>query len=238
MKKNKIAIILGIVCFIVVIAIFVQIKTIESATKGIGGTTIADKSNLRDELLKNQSKYKILYTQLEELEKKLEKVRQNTTLDNSTNKEMEKDLNDSKLLLGLTKVEGKGIIIKVDDNRNIKDGKVISASQYIVHEQDIIQIINELFNAGADAISINENRIVHTTSILCDGVILRINGEMVGVPITIKAIGYPERLYYALIRPQGYLDIMKQDGVIVEVEKTENIKIPKYDGIYSYENIN
>lgn len=238
MKKNKIAIILGIVCFIITIAIFIQIKTIESSSKEIGGITITDKSNLRDELLNSQSKYKTLYTQLEKLEKNLEKVRQDTTSDNSINKEMEENLNNNKLLLGLTKVEGEGITIKVDDNREIQEGSNISASQYIVHEQDIIQIINELFNAGADAISINGNRIVSTTSILCDGVILRINGELVGVPITIKAIGYPERLYYALIRPQGYLDIMKQDGVVVEVEKSKNIKIPKYDGIYSYENIN
>lgn len=238
MKKNKVAIILGIVCFIVTIAIFIQIRTIENSSKDIG-ITITAKSSLRDELLQVQGEYQTLYNKLEKLEKKLETSRTKATSNNSSNKDKQEQLSNNQKLLGLTKVTGDGITITVDDNREISvNGDVINASDYIVHEQDLIQIINELFNAGADAVSINGNRIVSTSSILCDGVILRINGEMTGVPLTIKAIGYPERLYYALIRPQGYLDIMKQDGVIVEVEKTKNLQIPKYDGIYNDDYIN
>lgn len=58
---------------------------------------------------------------------------------------------------------------------------------------------------------------------------------MVGVPITIKAIGYPERIDGALNRPGGYLEMMANDGVKVYVEKTENVTIPKYEGVYNYE---
>ena len=100
---------------------------------------------------------------------------------------------------------------------------------------DLISLVNELKLAGAEAISINDERIVSTTSILCDGNIIRVNGQMIGVPITIKAIGYPERLDGALTRPGGYLDVMANDGVIVSVERSENISIPKYDGVYTYE---
>ena len=71
---------------------------------------------------------------------------------------------------------------------------------------------------------------------MCDGNIIRINDEIVGVPIEIKAIGYPASLY-ALNRPQGYLSIMKRDGVIVSTEKKDEITIPKYEGIYKYEYI-
>ena len=99
----------------------------------------------------------------------------------------------------------------------------------------MLYIINELFNSGADAISINDQRIVSTTSVLCDGNIIRINGKMVGVPITIKAIGYSKRMEYALTRPGGYLQKMADDGVKVTVQSSEEITIPKYEGVYNYE---
>ena len=107
----------------------------------------------------------------------------------------------------------------------------------MVHEEDLLYIVNELFNSGADAISINDQRIVSTTSIVCDGNIIRINGKMVGVPITIKAIGFPERMEYALSRPGGYLQLMADGGVKVYIERSDNIDIPKYEGVYSSEYI-
>jgi len=61
---------------------------------------------------------------------------------------------------------------------------------------------------------------------------------MVGVPIEIKAIGYTERLYYNVaVRQGGYLKLMADDGVVVEVEKSDDITIPKYEGVFKYEYI-
>lgn len=233
MKKNKVAIILGIVCLITTLAIFIQIKTIENSTEKVG-ITLSDKSALRDELLRWQGQYNSMYAEAETKEKALEDARKKATSDNQDGINMENELKKNNSLLGLTEAIGNGVTITLDDNRNIS-GDVLNISDYVVHEADILQITNELFNAGADAISINGQRIVSTSSILCDGVIIRVNGEMIGVPLTIQAIGYPERLYYALMRPQGYLDIMEQDGVVVDIEKTQNIVIPKYEGIYSYD---
>ena len=128
--------------------------------------------------------------------------------------------------------------IEVDDNKEVNSQEVLNISEYLVHQGDLIYIVNELFNAGADAISINGKRIVNTTSILCDGNIIRINDEIVGVPIEIKAIGYPANLYYNVaLRPGGYLKMMADDGVVVNIEKSEDITIPKYEGIYKYEYI-
>ena len=61
---------------------------------------------------------------------------------------------------------------------------------------------------------------------------------MVGVPITIKAIGYPERLDGALNRPGGYLQMMAEDGIKITTSRSENITIPKYEGVYSSEYLN
>ena len=196
-----------------------------------------DNSNLRDELLSVQGNYETLYNELEQKKKKLEETRQTAANNNEDDTQNDATIKNNQTLLGLTDISGQGIIIKLDEDREVNSQEVVNISSYLVHEEDLLYIINELFNAGADAISINNQRIVNTTSIICDGNIIRINGKMVGVPIEIKAIGYPERMDPALSRPGGYLQLMANEGIKVSIEKSENITIPKYEGIYSYDYI-
>ena len=214
-------------------AICIQINTINAATEKVG-TTLRDNSGLRDELLSVQGKYKSLQNELENKTKKLELARQIAANNSDTDSKNEEEITSNQKMLGLTTVSGQGIIIRLDENREINSNEVANINGYLVHEEDLLYIVNELFNSGADAISINDQRIVANTPILCDGNIIRINGQMVGVPLTIKAIGYPERMDYALTRPGGYLEIMANDGIKVSVEKSGKIEIPKYDGVYSY----
>ncbi len=232
MKKYQIAIILGIMCLVLTFAIFVQTKTIDEATKKVG-TNVRDNSALRDELFSWQSKYKESYKQLEILQAKLEETRKKAVANDGTDMQNATELNENKNILAQTEVKGSGIVVKLDDNREIDSSQVLNVSNLLVHEGDLLKIVTELFNAGADAVSINGQRITSNTSILCDGNIIRINGEKTGVPITINAIGSPERLYYAMIRPGGYLELMARDGVKVDVQKSDDITIPKFEGVYS-----
>ena len=241
-KKIEISITLGMICFILVLAIFVQIKTISSATLDIG-SLVKDNSGLRDEVLIWQDNNKKIYKELEKTENMLEQIRTSAVTAEEGSTTLEEELKENNKILGLTEVKGDGLVITLDDNRDVNSDEVLNISQYIVHAEDLLAIVNELFNAGADAVSINGQRVVATTSIYCDGNIVRINGKMVGVPITIKAIGQQERMYYALIRPEGYLEYkgylrtMIEDGTKATIEKKYDIVIPKYDGVYSYEYI-
>ena len=136
-------------------------------------------------------------------------------------------------MIGLSEVTGPGVIITLSDST--RDAKsVLNASELIVHDGDVLSVINELKNAGAEAISINDQRLVPTSSIVCGGNIIEINGEKVGAPFEIKAIGLPEQLA-ALSRPGGYLEILKNATVGVELKKSNNITIPKYTGVITYE---
>lgn len=236
MNKNKIALILGTMCLVLTAAIIVQINTIKSASKTVG-TTLKDNSELKDELLRAQEEYNNLHENLEKTEQKLEETRQNATKNDENDIAQEEEIKKNQTLLGLTEVEGPGLIIKLDDNREVESDEVLNISEYLVHDADLLFIINELFNSGADAIAINGQRIVSTTSILCDGNIIRVNGKMIGVPINIEAIGYPERMYGALVRPGSYLEYMANDGVQVYVEKTNYLRLPKFEGVYSYEHL-
>ena len=232
---KKIAITLGIVCFILTVAIFVQIKTVEGITEE-EGISLNDNGELKDEVLRWRQSYKDAYEQLEEAEERLETVRTMAATSSEVDTKIENQIKKNNALLGLTEIKGPGVIIRLDENREISEEEIIDVNSYLVHDGDLKHIINELFNVGADAISINGKRIVSTTSILCDGNIIRVNDEIVGVPIEIKAICYPAASYN-LRRKGGYLSLMVAGGVIVEMENSDEITIPKYGGVYKYEYI-
>ena len=104
----------------------------------------------------------------------------------------------------------------------------------MVHDVDVLAVINELKNAGAEAISINDQRLVPTTGITCGGNIIDINDEKVGAPFTIKAIGLPEQLA-ALERPGGYLNLLKEKySIVAELKREKSITIPKYTGVINF----
>ena len=95
--------------------------------------------------------------------------------------------------------------------------------------------LNALKNSEAEAISINDQRITSRTEITCIGNVIKINGEKIGAPYVIKAIGSPYQLYNVTI-PGGYLEYIKSYGVQVKVKQVEDntIVIPKYEGIYNF----
>lgn len=231
MNKKYVTITIGIMCFLLTLGIVVQLNTIKEANKALGTSSNAE-NGLRDEVLKWKEKYDSTYSSLLREQKELENKRAEATKNDSNSAKLEEELKTANKLLGLTDVTGSGVIITIADNQSTTSQTlgVIDANYLLVHSSDIIQIINELKNAGAEAISVNDERIVLTTSITCDGNVVLVNGEKIGSPFVIKAIGNPE-LLSNLTRPGGFLEIMKQDGIQVELKKSDKVSIAKYNGV-------
>ena len=232
MKKNEIAITLGIMCFLLTIAIIVQVNTINKLNLTVSKTFNED--SLRDEVLKWKEKSEVIYSELEKSEEELKQVREEATKNNSNYKLIEDQIKFNNNFIGLTNLKGKGIIITLADNQNVtRDDLGIygDIADYLVHYSDIINVVNELKNAGAEAISINGQRVVNTTAISCIGNVIKINDEKINSPFTIKAIGFPESLI-ALDRPGGYLESLK-GYVNVTCKKSDEVEVPKYNGLIS-----
>ena len=181
-----------------------------------------------------KEKYDTTHKLVEESEKELEKVRSEATKNSENDSNAEKQVKENNMLLGLTNVKGSGVVITIKDNSNTKASSVLDPSLLLVHDGDLRSIVNELKNAGAEAIEINGQRIVQTTAIVCDGNVVRINGEKLGSPFVIKAIGLPERLYN-VNRVGGYLEMLEDDGVSTEIKKSNDITISKYNGVITNE---
>lgn len=224
MNKKQVAITLGIMCLLLVFCIMVQLNTIEDATNTVGQT--GKDNSLKDEVLKWKEKYDRTYAELENAEGDLEKQRTASTGADETSVEKQKRLKELNAYLGLTDVKGSGIIITIQDNTSSK----LATAYDLVHDEDIRRIINEIKNIGADAISVNGQRIVQSTVINCAGAVIQINGETVGSPFVIEVIG-DDYLRYNITRPGSYLDYMEDYGLKIDVKKSDNITIEKYNGV-------
>ena len=232
MKTWKIALTFGVVCCILTLAICIQLKTNKDANSTVSQTLTGNE--MRDQVLKWKEKYDKATNELQKSEEELEKVRLQSTKndDNAIYKEEEIKLDN--LLLGLTDVTGNGIVITLTDNNKVKRSNISPLDNielYLVHAGDLVEVVNALKNAGAEAISINGQRITNYTSIFCAGNVVVVNGEKISSPIEIKAIGSPELLYGSIRIPGGYIELLEETGVIVDIKKQENITINKYEGI-------
>ena len=234
MNKKQVALTLGIMCLLLTVGIAIQVRTISNTNSTVAQTLT--ENGLRDEVLRWKERYDNLYNQLEQAEGNLEKVRQQASQDDTSASSKEDEIKLNNMLLGLTDVTGTGIIFTLTDNQGVTTEMVTSIdddiSYYLVHDSDLRLVVNELKNAGAEAISINNQRIVSTSAITCEGNIIKVNGEKIGSPFVIRAIGSPELLYGALTRPGGPIDLFNAK-VITDIKKANKVEIAKYTGIIS-----
>lgn len=138
------------------------------------------------------------------------------------------ELETYRLLAGIIETQGPGVIVTLEDSEYVSDAQ--NPNDYIVHEQDVRRVVNELLAAGAEGISINEQRYIHSTAIRCVGPTIIVNNVKSTAPFQIKAIGDPDTLYNALNMPGGIVDTFQMLGITIKLEKNDQIFLPAYVG--------
>lgn len=220
-KKNKLimTIIIGGVCLILFAVMFMQFRTIEE-------TDITAIENMREAELRTaisewKSKYEETAEQLEVNQKSINEYKQKLGKNEEASELVDNDLKESNMILGKTDVYGEGVTITLSnsDEREVK-------------YRDLIELINELRYAGAEAISINDVRVISSTYIAQpDGVLILVNGQRISSPYVIKAIGNQTYLSSALsLKVSGFIDSYQKIGKTVKMTKERNVKIDAYSG--------
>ena len=233
-NKKAIALVLGVMCFALTSGSCIQVKTVKNTSST--SSKNYEENNLRAEVLKYKEKYDNLLKETDKVDSQLQERIESATNNNSELEEAKNQINDGNKMIGLTEVTGPGIILTIADS-DIDSSSVLDPSNFIIHDIDLLKVVNELKNAGAEAISINNQRIILTTPIICGGNIININGEKIGSPFEIKAIGSPEALAN-LSRPGGWLSKLEDRGIKVSTPKKSNsITIPKYSGVLNFKYI-
>lgn len=221
MRRNEkivITITIGIACFVLVMIMFMQFKVVHQ-------TDITSIDTMREEDLQTElASWKAKYTETEEKYQEvietLNKYREESSSDIETKKNLEEESKNLKLMLGTTDVEGQGIIITLKEGENLE--KDITSDELMI-------IVNYLKDAGAEAISINGQRIVNTTDFVdITSSFIKINSQRVNTPFEIKVIGEPDYLKSALIGT-GYVEKINSWGQEINFEEKKKITIQKYN---------
>lgn len=224
-KTGKIAIMA--ICVIVGIMLSVQYRTSESYGTNLRTSRVDDLTAANSALLKDNQ---ALSEEVVELREKLANVSSESQL----NQDLQAELRKSNLAAGLTAVTGPGIIVTLNDNpQALQPGEDPNA--YLVHDSDILSIVNEIKASGAEAISVNNQRIVAMSEIRCAGTTILVNWNKIGPPFVIKAIGNQQLLESGLTIKGGKLEELKTFGLQTQLARSDNIEIPAYTGALKFQ---
>ena len=234
-EKIVISLTIGIASIALMAVMFMQFKMVEQTD--ITAIENMRESELRIELSNWKSKYEELNEKYIEVTTKISEYRNERESDYKTTQLLEEELEQLNQALGKTDVEGEGIVIVLTD----KEGAQLSEDVMVnrITEEDLLILVNELFGAGAEAISINDHRIVAMSDIYSIGTeYLKVNGERILSPYIIKAIGAPTYLESAVSGKGGHLDELKELGHETSLEQSRRIQIKKYEGKINTDYIN
>ena len=140
-------------------------------------------------------------------------------------------LSQAEFLAGMTPVQGPGIIVTLHDStKPLPNGLPPGMTPpNLIHDTDINQVVDELKAGGAEAIAVNDQRLVAITPIRCAGPTIFVNFIPQTPPFTIKAIGSPKTLAATLNIPGGIASQIKRfDASMLSVEETQSLRLPAF----------
>lgn len=214
--------------FVLGLTMAIQFKTVTATD--IAGIEIMREAELRTELASWKSKYEDATLKIEETDNKIKEYSKEIEENNNISELLNKEVSEAEITAGYTDVMGQGIIITLEDTNNSQ-----------ITAEDLMSLLNELKLAGAEAISINDQRIVSLTDIsnidykfIMVNTAKEIGKARIQSPYIIKAIGNQKYLESAISIKYGFLDSMESSGKPASYVLDNNIMIYKYDGTLEY----
>jgi uncharacterized protein YlxW (UPF0749 family) len=120
--------------------------------------------------------------------------------------QLDAKLTEARLSVGLIELQGSGLVIKLDDSaRPVPPGE--AAADYLASASDVRDLLDEMWLAGAEAVSINGERVVATTALTDIGSSVLVNSSYLQPPYVLSAIG-PADLHDRLTALPGFLDFV------------------------------
>lgn len=215
---------LAVVCVVLGFMLSMQLKVQRQvAAKDVAGYQRAQA--LAEQLQKAEEERDILMKEVDELR---------TQMRNPANQEMAlgdlaRQLDLAQMQAGLVAVKGHGLVVVMEDSkRPVQPGE--NPNNFIIHDEDILRVLHELTAGGAEAISVNEQRVIGRTEIRCVGPTVTINGVRTAPPVVIKAIGNSQTLETALTKRGGVVEGLKMWGIQVSVKREGELAIPAFKG--------
>lgn len=174
------------------------------------------------------NKYTALQSEVDILRKRATSLEKALSENGKGSATLNDQLQEAKALAGLTELEGPGVKVVVKDRPNAGP---MPLQDDLIHDLDILKITNELFASGAEAISVNGQRLAAMSSIRCAGPTILVDGVRLAAPYTIFAIGDPDTLYGGFTMSGGVMtELVAVSPSMVEIKREKKLRIPAYLG--------
>ena len=224
MKNIKYQIAVAIVCLVLGIMVSIQFRTVK---QGVGPVSEYRARELAAQLKKVREENVKLQNLKNDYESKIKEFEDTASQGSAYAKILKDELDQARIMAGIEDVEGPGITVVVDD---LKFSEKVNYP--LISYSMLLELLNELNAAGAEAVSINGQRIISTTEIRqIGGIHININTVSFAPPFIFKAIGDPKTLEAALRLREGIAERLENSGVAVTITQEQLIRIPKYNGV-------
>lgn len=227
----KAQIYIGILCAVLSFSVVIQCRSVKTNENNMTLQTTQENNLLKEENAELKMKNADLEIQLKASQNDIEQYRKAAEESGSYSTALVNQLNRAETIAGLTDVKGEGIRITLSDSEKTSQADE-AVENFIIHDSDLRLVITELAAAGAEAFSINGQRIVSVTPIRCVGPVITVNEVKMAPPFEILAIGSKKTLEAAVNMRGGIADLLSAYGIEVKTETSDKIEIPRYKGVF------
>lgn len=204
------------VCMLLGIMLALQYRSVNH-NQSIASLENKRLEELKEDVIRLQNQKNELQERYQKLEEENQTFARVKAGDTEAVQQLKNNLLKARIFAGLETVKGSGIIVTLDNNGFLE-----------VTDLDILNVVNELRASGAQAISVNDERIVAMSEIREAGQYIVINGKQFRAPFVIKAIADPDNMERALMMIDGVVDNLEEDGLKVSLKKSDEIVIGRF----------
>ena len=170
--------------------------------------------------------------QLADLRRQLDAIQASASTQSGATRELQGRIDELKARAGLTPVIGDGVVVHLDDARQTS-ATTRDLDKLICHATDLTDIVNTAWRGGAQAVAVNDERIVGTSSVYCVGSTIMVNGTLMSPPFQVVAIGKQDQLLGTFQDPAQLRDIKQRNevhGLGYRVSRAAGLRAPAYNG--------
>ncbi|QDR81517.1 DUF881 domain-containing protein [Sporomusa termitida] len=213
-KKGQVSI--SLVCVVLGIILAVQFKNNQDFRYSLQNQRVED---LTLRLSSSEKEIAILHSQIRELQSA-----------DAAHKEAQRIAMGA----GTLPLTGPGIIVTLEEDRR-QPINTKSSELYLIRAEDMLKILNELRAGGAEAIAINNQRLITGSGIIQNGQSMSVNGTDFAAPFEIRAIGDPATLENSLKMRGGVIETLSFWGIKITVSQQPDIQLPAYTGVFHFQ---
>jgi uncharacterized protein YlxW (UPF0749 family) len=178
-----------------------------------------------------QAQQKALQAQILDLRSRITGAETGTQGSDAIVKQLNDALFQARVSAGLSALEGSGLVVQLEDAPQVSQSA--GGADLLVTGRDVRAVVEELWLAGAEAVAVNDERVVSSTSIIDIGGSLLVNSAYLALPYQVKAVG-PADMYAQLAASASWVDFVAsragQNGIRLAIAEPADLVVPAYAG--------